>query len=142
MCLFGGQTQHTTAARMFIRQPELLVFDDLSSALNVETESLRWERFSPVNTCLVRSHCRTVLRQADRILVLKDGRQMAVERVARKLQTISPDRVEALSLRLFGGLEVAEESQSKLRSGELILWLNFLERDYDNLRGALEWLLK
>lgn len=35
-------------------------------------------------------------------------RQMAVERVARKLQSISPDRAEALSLRLFGGLEVAE----------------------------------
>jgi RNA polymerase sigma-70 factor (ECF subfamily) len=35
-------------------------------------------------------------------------RQMAVEKVARKLQTISPDRAEALSLRLFGGLEVAE----------------------------------
>lgn len=35
-------------------------------------------------------------------------RQMAVEKVARKLQTISPDRAEALSLRLFGGLEVGE----------------------------------
>ena len=35
-------------------------------------------------------------------------RQMAVEKIARKLQTISPDRAEALSLRLFGGLEVAE----------------------------------
>lgn len=38
-------------------------------------------------------------------------RQMAVEKVARKLQTISPERAEALSLRLFGGLEVAEISQ-------------------------------
>jgi RNA polymerase sigma factor (sigma-70 family) len=35
-------------------------------------------------------------------------RQMAVEKVARKLQTISPDRAEALSLRLFAGLEVTE----------------------------------
>ena len=35
-------------------------------------------------------------------------RRMAVEAVARKLQTISPDRAEALTLRLFGGLEVAE----------------------------------
>lgn len=35
-------------------------------------------------------------------------RQMAVEKIARKLQTISPDRAEALSLRLFGGLEVVE----------------------------------
>ena len=34
--------------------------------------------------------------------------QMAVERIARKLTTISPDRAEALSLRLFGGLEVSE----------------------------------
>jgi RNA polymerase sigma-70 factor (ECF subfamily) len=35
-------------------------------------------------------------------------RHMAIEKVARKLQTISPDRAEALSLRLFGGLEVGE----------------------------------
>lgn len=35
-------------------------------------------------------------------------RQMAVERIARKLQTISPDRAEALSLRLFAGLDVPE----------------------------------
>jgi RNA polymerase sigma-70 factor (ECF subfamily) len=34
--------------------------------------------------------------------------QMAVEKIARKLTTISPDRAEALSLRLFGGLEVSE----------------------------------
>lgn len=34
--------------------------------------------------------------------------QMAVEKIARKLKTISPDRAEALSLRLFGGLEVNE----------------------------------
>jgi len=36
-------------------------------------------------------------------------------------------------------LALAEESKSKLRSGELILWLHLLERDYENLRGALEW---
>jgi RNA polymerase sigma-70 factor (ECF subfamily) len=35
-------------------------------------------------------------------------RQLAVESVARKLKVLAPDRAEALSLRLFGGLEVAE----------------------------------
>ena len=38
----GGQAQRTAAARMFVREPELLVFDDLSSALDVETERLLW----------------------------------------------------------------------------------------------------
>nr|WP_137455154.1 ABC transporter ATP-binding protein/permease [Halomicronema hongdechloris] len=36
--LSGGQLQRAAAAHMFVRQPELLVFDDLSSALDVETD--------------------------------------------------------------------------------------------------------
>ncbi|MFQ5614881.1 MAG: ABC transporter ATP-binding protein [Anaerolineales bacterium] len=42
--LSGGQIQRTAAARMFVANPELLVFDDLSSALDVETERTLWER--------------------------------------------------------------------------------------------------
>jgi ATP-binding cassette subfamily B protein len=42
--LSGGQVQRAAAARMFIRAPQLLVFDDLSSALDVETEQLLWDR--------------------------------------------------------------------------------------------------
>jgi ATP-binding cassette subfamily B protein len=72
----GGQRQRTAAARMFVRDPELLVFDDLSSALDVETEQLLWERvFAHAQaTCLVVSHRHEALRRADRIVVLKDGR--------------------------------------------------------------------
>jgi ATP-binding cassette subfamily B protein len=72
--LSGGQVQRTAAARMFVRQPELLVMDDLSSALDVETEQVLWQRiFSRDATCLVVSHRRAVLERADRILVLQDG---------------------------------------------------------------------
>lgn len=75
--LSGGQAQRTAAARMFIREPELVVFDDLSSALDVETEKQLWERiFETGNelTCLVVSHRRPLLRRADHIIVMKDGK--------------------------------------------------------------------
>jgi ATP-binding cassette subfamily B protein len=74
--LSGGQRQRTAAARMFVRNPELLVFDDLSSALDVETERKLWERLfaRPGQSCLVVSHRRAALRRADHILVLKAGR--------------------------------------------------------------------
>jgi ATP-binding cassette subfamily B protein len=74
--LSGGQVQRAAAARMFVRAPELLVFDDLSSALDVETEATLWERLFERRsaTCLVVSHRRAALRRADQIVVLKDGR--------------------------------------------------------------------
>ena len=73
--LSGGQMQRTAAARMLVREPELLVFDDLSSALDVETEQTLWQRIfeGQTATCLVVSHRRAALRRADHIIVLKDG---------------------------------------------------------------------
>ena len=93
--LSGGQVQRSAAARMFVRQPALLVFDDLSSALDVETEKTLWERLSSqqsaassqqgengalptadrqLPTILAVSHRRAALRRADQIIVLKEGR--------------------------------------------------------------------
>lgn len=74
--LSGGQIQRAAAARMFLRKPELLVFDDLSSALDGETEQRLWERLfmKRDRTCLIVSHRRFALQHADHIIVLKDGR--------------------------------------------------------------------
>jgi ATP-binding cassette, subfamily B, bacterial len=74
--LSGGQMQRTAAARMFIRQPELLVCDDLSSALDVETEARLWDRVlaDRSRTVLAVSHRRAALRRADQVIVLRNGR--------------------------------------------------------------------
>ncbi len=77
--LSGGQVQRTAAARMFVREPDLLIFDDLSSALDAETEQQLWERLFrlPDTTSLVVSHRRAAYRRADQIVVLSAGRVVA-----------------------------------------------------------------
>ncbi|GIP49711.1 HlyB/MsbA family ABC transporter [Paenibacillus sp. J53TS2] len=74
--LSGGQVQRTAAARMLVREAQLYVFDDLSSALDVETERKLWERLFQTRgqaTCLVVSHRKAALSHADHIIVLQDG---------------------------------------------------------------------
>lgn len=75
--LSGGQIQRAAAARMFVREAELLVFDDLSSALDAETEAALWSRSfarGRAVTCLVVSHRPVALRRADQVLVMEGGR--------------------------------------------------------------------
>lgn len=75
--LSGGQLQRAAAARMFVRRPELLVFDDLSSALDVETERLLWDRLASrtdQTTVIAVSHRRIAFQLADRIVILSAGR--------------------------------------------------------------------
>jgi ATP-binding cassette subfamily B protein len=78
--LSGGQVQRAAAARAFLRAPELLVLDDLSSALDLPTEEILWERLaewrreSPGLTILAVSHRQAALQRADRVLVMEEGR--------------------------------------------------------------------
>ncbi len=73
----------------------------------------------------------TVLEMADSLPDVHDppeeviDRKLEMEQVARKLQTIAPDRAEALSLRLFAGLEVAEIAQIMDRNEAAVRMLVF-----------------
>lgn len=74
--LSGGQVQRSAAARMLATEAELLVFDDLSSALDVHTETELWQRLLTKRdvTCLVVSHRRAALSRADQILLMDGGK--------------------------------------------------------------------
>ena len=87
--LSGGQVQRTAVARMLAQQADLLVFDDVSSALDARTEAELWDGlFSELDaTCLVVSHRRAALTRAHRILVLEGGRVTAEGTLAELLET-------------------------------------------------------
>lgn len=74
--LSGGQIQRAGAARALVRSPQLLVVDDLSSALDVETEARLWERVGDGGfaTALLVSHRTQVLERADKVVLLESGR--------------------------------------------------------------------
>lgn len=91
--LSGGQVQRSATARMFVRRPDLLVFDDVSSALDVETERQLWEmlfRDRRGVTSLVVSHRHPALQRADQIVVMESGRVAAVGKLDGLLET-SPE---------------------------------------------------
>ncbi len=91
--LSGGQLQRTAAARMFAQNSSLLVFDDISSALDVRTEQTLWERVSSLGkTCLVVSHRRPALQRATRIILLENGRISGMGSLEELLATSSEMR--------------------------------------------------
>ncbi|CAN5295390.1 ABC transporter ATP-binding protein [soil metagenome] len=80
--LSGGQIQRTAAARAFVRRPDLLLVDDLSSALDVRTETMVWDRLLDREdrpTLLVVSHRQRVLAEADQVIHLtpRGGRPLS-----------------------------------------------------------------
>ncbi|WP_438351459.1 ATP-binding cassette domain-containing protein [Paenibacillus sp. FA6] len=73
--LSGGQKIRAASARMLVRKPEILFMDDISSALDVETETLLWKRITQKKnvTSIVVSNKMAALQYADHVVVLKDG---------------------------------------------------------------------
>lgn len=69
--LSGGQLQRAAGARAMVHRPELLVLDDLTSALDVDTELEMWERLAESGcTVLAASNRPVAIARADRVIDL------------------------------------------------------------------------
>jgi ATP-binding cassette, subfamily B, bacterial len=73
--LSGGQRQRLATARALVHSPELVVLDDLSSALDVETEVQLWTNLADAGmTVIAVSHRAVAFDRADQVLRLDRGR--------------------------------------------------------------------
>lgn len=73
--LSGGQRQRLAIARMFLKNPPILILDEATSALDTETEAIiqqSLEELAVNRTTLVIAHRLATIRGADRILVVTD----------------------------------------------------------------------
>jgi ABC-type multidrug transport system fused ATPase/permease subunit len=78
--LSGGQKQRLAIARIFLKDPKILIFDEATSSLDAENEQAikdSWNDLSKGRTMLIIAHRLSTIRDADRVVVLADGRMVA-----------------------------------------------------------------
>lgn len=106
--LSGGQKQRIAIARALLVKPAVLILDDSTSAVDVETEAKIQEALAGVmkqHTRLVIAQRISTVLQADKILVLDDGR-LAAEGTHRELIESSPIYREIYDSQLGNGATV------------------------------------
>jgi ABC-type multidrug transport system fused ATPase/permease subunit len=75
----GGQKQRLTVARALVRNPEILILDDSSSALDYATDAELRRGIRGLNTTvIIVSQRASSVRDADKIIVLDEGKAVGI----------------------------------------------------------------
>ena len=80
MCLSGGERQRVSLARAFLKNAPILVLDEPTSSVDLETEATiveAMERLMQGRTTFLISHRPNVFKNCDVVLVMEDGRLVA-----------------------------------------------------------------
>jgi len=75
--LSGGQKQRLSIARIFLKNPRILILDEATSALDTITErsiQKSFDELSKDRTCLIIAHRLATVQNADRIILVDDGK--------------------------------------------------------------------
>jgi putative ABC transport system ATP-binding protein len=91
--LSGGEQQRVAIARAIVKRPDVLLCDEPTGALDVQTGKLVLEAIARINrelgtTTLVITHNAVIAQIADRVIVLGDG---AIQRVEANADKRTPD---------------------------------------------------